>query len=877
MAGVFIDIPGVGNVEAKNAATEATLKEILKAMQGIQKNTGSGGGGSSGGSSGGSKGGALANAAGAAAGKSISALGKSAGVAGAAFGKMAGIAGMAAGSILRLSTSVTSTIEDFANVGDSVNNAARMFSNIPVLGPVFGAVAAAATKTVESFQEASSGGASFGGSLQAFGASASQAGMTMDKFASMVAKNGEAMRFLGGNTDDGAKRFASLAGGLRKVSGDLYNLGYSTADVSEGLANYTKLAMQGGKNANMSNSQLISGTKNYMKEMDLLAKVTGESRKQQEEAQAKLAGDAQYQAAMAGMSESVAASFRNTVTGLPGPLRDVAKDIMATGTATTEESQKFMAMMPQSAAMMRDFAQKTQRGEEVSLEERNKLNEMLRKEGKAANDQYKDVGRFSKEFATQTNQFTAAAGIGKDALLGGASAQNEATKKKENEAAQMEKAKQKLSEFSNGFQMALMNTGALDSLMSIFSTVADLVMKFVVPAFNFIAGVIPKVVSGFEILLAPAIAAISGLLGGNMAAAFGKVDSIMNAVFPLLDGVVRGAVIAFEGLWAGVMSLVDPFVSLGTELFGAGESVSSLSDMALLAGDIIGGAFQFVAGVIGVAAEALTSLVQWFKSVASQSEWLSGVFSSVSDGIAKGFNEMRRYLSKDGFKNIILDLADGFSSIIDSILSIIPNAMGGISEEEQKSRAEARKARAESRNAEMDADVAARDQKIEMHKKGIAEDTKKFAQAKSHNQKLEAENDKTLKAKEKEGEIKKDYNDPIALLKAEAEQQKSGFIKDKPTAAATAGADASKKSIEAKSDEATKEAVAKATAEEEAKKKAGAATTAGKPAQETSESLLASLNTKLDQLIKINKGVQEVNEKQLSVQRSLSGDLYQTA
>lgn len=872
MAGVFIDIPGVGNVEAKNAATEATLREILKAMQGVQKNTGSSGGSSSSGSSGGG----VAGAAGAVAGKALGGAGKMAGVAGAAFGKMAGVAGQAAGSVLSLALNSGQLIEKFANVGDSVERAAGIFSGIPIIGPVLGAVATAATKTVDSFQKASAGGASFGGSLQTFSASASAAGMTMDQFAGMVAKNGDAMRFLGGNTDDGAKRFGQLAGGLRKVSGDLYNLGYSTADVNEGLANYTKLAMQGGKNTNMSNQQLISGTKNYMKEMDLLAKVTGETRKQQEDAQAKLAGDAQYQAAMAGMSEDVAASFRNTVTGLPGPLRDVAKDIMATGTATTEESQKFMAMMPESAAMMRDFAAKTQRGEEISLAERNKLNESLRREGKAANDQYKDVGRYSKEFATQTNQFTAAAGIGKDALLGGASAQDEATKRKANEAAQMEKAKQKLAEFSNGFQMALMNTGALDSLMSIFSTVADLVMKFVVPAFNFIAGVIPKVVSAFEILLAPAITAISGLLGGDMAQAFDKVDSVLNTVFPILDGVVRGSVIAFEGLWAGVMSLVDPFVNLGNELFGAGESVSSLSDMALMAGDIVGGAFQFIAGVIGVAVDAITGLVQWLKSMGEQSEWLSSVFKSVSDGISSGFQEMRKYLSKDGFKNIIADLADGFGSLIDTLLNALPNALGGISDEEKKSRDEARKAKADSRNAEMEADVAARDQKIEMHKKGIAEDTKKFAQVKSHNQKLESENDKTLKAKEKEAEIKKDYSgDTIGLLKAEAQQQKSAFIKDKPTTAATAGAEGSKKAMEAKSEEEKKAAEVRAKAEEEAKKKKEAESgTTSKPAQETPETLLASLNTKLDQLIKINKNAADVGEKQLSVQRSLSGNLY---
>ena len=34
MASVYIDIPGIGTVEAKNAATDATLQAILKALGG---------------------------------------------------------------------------------------------------------------------------------------------------------------------------------------------------------------------------------------------------------------------------------------------------------------------------------------------------------------------------------------------------------------------------------------------------------------------------------------------------------------------------------------------------------------------------------------------------------------------------------------------------------------------------------------------------------------------------------------------------------------------------------------------------------------------------------------------------------------------------
>ena len=52
MASVFIDIPGVGNVEAKNAATESTLRELVNIMKGVQQNTknksGPGGAGGSG-------------------------------------------------------------------------------------------------------------------------------------------------------------------------------------------------------------------------------------------------------------------------------------------------------------------------------------------------------------------------------------------------------------------------------------------------------------------------------------------------------------------------------------------------------------------------------------------------------------------------------------------------------------------------------------------------------------------------------------------------------------------------------------------------------------------------------------------------------------
>jgi len=57
--------------------------------------------------------------------------------------------------------------------------------------------------------------------------------------------------------------------------------------------------------------------------------------------------------------------------------------------------------------------------------------------------------------------------------------------------------------------------------------------------------------------------------------------------------------------------------------------------------------------------------------------------------------------------------------------------------------------------------------------------------------------------------------------------------------------------------------------EENSKKGKGAA-----PTQESAESLLASLNTKMTELIKINKGTQAVSEQQLSVQKGMTSDLF---
>jgi len=224
--------------------------------------------------------------------------GKSAGLAAFGLGRLTQYTEKTGRGMLGLGESITNVVQTFANVGDSVENAASVFSKIPLVGTVFAAVAKAATATTDAFQKATASGATFGGSVTEFSKAASGAGMTMEKYGQLISQNGDAMRLLGGTTEQGANRFSQISKALRSSSSDLYALGYSTEDVNQGLANYSKFLGTTGKLGNMSNAELAKGAKSYLKEMDALAKVTGETRKQQEDAMAKLATDAQYQAAV---------------------------------------------------------------------------------------------------------------------------------------------------------------------------------------------------------------------------------------------------------------------------------------------------------------------------------------------------------------------------------------------------------------------------------------------------------------------------------------------------------------------------------------------------------------------------------------------------
>ena len=259
---------------------------------------------------------------------------------------------------------------------------------------------------------------------------------------------------------------------------------------------------------------------------------------------------------------------------------------------------------------------------------------------------------------------------------------------------------------------------------------------------------------------------------------------------------------------------------------------------------------------------------------------LIGIFKLLYD---KGFTLSSAW---DALKDNLERFGMHIMGFIDNLRSKLPAMLGGLSDDEAKARADLR----EQRVKELDDKEKIRDEdraeKIKERSSEEKEKKRSEASAKidqklvdmknKHAGGVESANKKTEDALNKSAQL--NYDDPTQLLTGFAAQQKSALIQN--PASNVASSETGRKTIE-------NEAVQKADAEKRAKEAinkgvpfdANAGTTnpgSATPAatQDSPSSLLASLNTKMDQLIKISKTHQELGAVQVTKLGQLSNDLY---
>ncbi len=402
---------------------------------------------------------------------------------------------------------------DIANLGNSMTSAAALFSKLPLvgglLGTTFGAVAAQSEKLLGAFQNAASVGAGFGGSIQEMTNAASAAGMTVDKFGALLAANGPQIALLGVDGEKGAKAFQRMAKGIRDSGADkeLMRLGYSTEQINGGMIGFTARLQQTGKLQGMTTAQVTQATAAYLKELDAVARLTGKNREAMQKEEEQRMKDAQYMAFKRKLDADSQKELEMIMQSLPAELQEGAKEVLATGTATSDAGVDFLAYMNKSGQNLAVLGDTARRTGKIQAGAAAQVSAMVQDEAKALADS--PLGDTISRFGTDAQKrfmsgiYDAAAQQQKLAEIQ-KQQQEEAKKRKEQEEELKKKGldpavmvgfQENIAKMSNQFSVLL--ASHLPMLQRAFDILTKLINDWIAPALTYFMDNLKPIVIGF--------------------------------------------------------------------------------------------------------------------------------------------------------------------------------------------------------------------------------------------------------------------------------------------------------------------------------------------------------------------------------------------
>ena len=218
----------------------------------------------------------------------------------------------------------------------------------------------AAKTSVSTFQGLSKSGANFSNDIIGMNVAAAQSRMSLNDFANVIANNGKNMAGLGGSVTRGAEAFGKLSKGFfdSNAGNELQQMGYTAKEVNEVLAlqastsRYT-MGVEGTAGAKARESAAM-----LAKEMDAIAKLTGKSKEEQMEAAKKRSTDGQIEAKLRliGIEQGAEAEaaaregFQKQMAAAEARgMGQMAKEMFATGTVTSEEAATQYALLGEAA------------------------------------------------------------------------------------------------------------------------------------------------------------------------------------------------------------------------------------------------------------------------------------------------------------------------------------------------------------------------------------------------------------------------------------------------------------------------------------------------------------------------------------------------
>jgi hypothetical protein len=223
------------------------------------------------------------------------------------------------------------------------------------LGLVFGTLGEGVVSANKSMNEMGKGGVTFGNNLGLMAERVTGARITIDEFQDMMRKGATSVTSLGGNADRGANSFLKLSKDIQetKIVQDLVESGVSTKELND----LTLITMMNRRRLDVDDDRqkaaAIESTSKLAQEMDIIARLTGKSREQQQRDLEAGLMKAEVQATLNQLDDEARINYMNmrTVVGPLGQnIQDLADEIVTGGVRTAEGSARMAALGPAGAA-----------------------------------------------------------------------------------------------------------------------------------------------------------------------------------------------------------------------------------------------------------------------------------------------------------------------------------------------------------------------------------------------------------------------------------------------------------------------------------------------------------------------------------------------
>lgn len=526
-------------------------------------------------------------------------------------------------------------------------------SQLPVVGGLLGQLGAVADESINSFRSLTASGAAFGGSITNMRNAAAGMEISLSEMTELFTAQAPALAALGGTVEEGAARFQKMNKNI-KATGDfrsLMQMGFSVEEVNNGMADYIELQGRMGRLQGRSTAELADGSANYLRQIDLLARVTGKTREQAQAALDAQAADSVARTLLNQFDEG-SQEYRNLSSSLAlldevgGASAEALKGMLTEN--LTPAAGKFMAMLGDSGDTVHAAMMQVGQGADpqVLLDAfKTAGGELERFAGADAAGRVAIIRQLREAGDPMADYLDGAAqmiNIGNRDMAAAQAQQAEQRAAQDEATATMLAFEQTQRKVSAALQKAFIDSGILDLFAKGLEAVAPLLTGFATTLTEFStkiangewisaitgvltdgiaglwnnAGVIGALVAGIGVLFASKAAAgaltrsigsrISGLFGGGGESSTGSSPrgranagrGAGNAIGNIGAGIGKGLGGVLKGLAGGISAFANPTVALGA---------AGLAAAIVLIGGAIAGATWMVGKSLPTMAEGLKS------------------------------------------------------------------------------------------------------------------------------------------------------------------------------------------------------------------------------------------------------------------------------